>query len=626
MAEKVNTKFFSEFAPTTTQEWMDKITKDLKGADFDRKLVWKTNEGFNVQPFYRLEDMDNLKYLDCYPGDYPYIRGNKKDNNEWYVRQDIVVKNIADANKKALDILNKGVDSLGFVLDAEKEYTKSDIESLLKDICIDCIELNFVCGCKSAQILPILKEVISERGTDAAAIKGGVDLDPLGRLILTGKFCCGNEKEIFDSIKQLAEDSKELKSYNLLEVSGFNFNNSGSSIVEELGFSLAAGVEYLSQMTERGMSINDIAPRIRFHFATGSKYFMEIAKLRAARYLWAKIVKAYEPCCECVCKMNIHSETSEWNKTVYDTHVNMLRTQTETMSAVLGGLDSFTVKPYDSFFRESGVMSERVARNQQLLLKEESHFSKVVDPAGGSYYIEELTEGIANEAWKLFLEVQDKGGYIAAVKEGFVQNTIKETARKRDMAVATRKENLLGTNIFPNFGEQMEEELPACVFEPADMTEEGAEVETIKPYRGAQSFEILRMKTDKYSKKNGRPLVQMFPMGNLNMRKARAQFACNFFACAGFAVADHNGFATVDEGVKVCNENKPKIVVVCSSDDEYADIAPEVFEKLHKDAIIVVAGAPACADELKAKGIINFIHVKANLLEELKRYQSELGI
>jgi len=626
MAEKENTKLFSEFAPTTTQEWMDKITKDLKGADFNRKLVWRTNEGFDVQPFYRLENMDDLKYLDSYPGDFPYVRGNKKDNNDWFIRQDIVVDDIAEANKKALDILYKGIDSLGFVLYADKEYTKGDLDALLKDICLESIELNFVCGCKSVEVLSLLKEIVAERGIDAALVKGGVDIDPLGYLTLKGKYCCGEESELFDTIKRVVLSAKELPAYKLVEVNGANFNNSGSSIVQELGFSLAAGVEYLTQLTERGLGIDEVAPRIRFHFATGSKYFLEIAKLRAARYLWSKIVKAYGPSSDEVCKMNVHAETSDWNKTIYDPNVNMLRTQTEAMSAALGGLDSFTVKPYDSIFQNPSDLSERVARNQQILLKEESHISKIADPAGGSYYIEQLTESIAEEAWRLFLEVQEKGGYIDAIKEGFIQSTIKATAQKRDMAIATRRENLLGTNIFPNFTEKIEKPISSSKLEPTDMTEEGAFVETLKPYRGAQSFEALRLKSDIFSQQNGCPLVQMFPMGNLNMRKARAQFACNFFACAGFDVADHNGFANVDEGVKVCKDNNAKIVVVCSSDDEYVDIVPEVFEKLGKDAIVVVAGAPACAEDLKAKGITNFINVKSNLLEELKRYQAELGI
>mgnify|MGYP000649259778 FL=1 len=387
MAENVNEKLFSEFAPNTTQEWKDKVIADLKGADFDKKLVWRTNEGFNVQPMYRLENMKDLKNLECFPGEYPFVRGNKKNNNEWFVRQDIVVEDVVEANKKALDVLNKGVDSLGFVLSNCKNFTKADMATLLKDICLECIEINFVVCCNKAAILNMFKEYVAEKGFNPEKIQGGINIDPISKLVLEGKFCDPNP---FSVVKATTESTAELKNFKTIEVGGYVFNNSGASIVQELGFSLAAGVEYLDKLTDAGMDVKDIAPRMRFHFATGSKYFMEIAKLRAARYLWAHIVKAYNPCCDGVCKMNIHAETSEWNKTVYDPNVNMLRTQTETMSATIGGVDSFTVHPYDDIFEKTNDFSERIARNQQLLLKEESHFDKIVDPAGGSYYIEEL--------------------------------------------------------------------------------------------------------------------------------------------------------------------------------------------------------------------------------------------
>ena len=624
MAEKENCKLFSEFAPNTMQEWIDKVTVDLKGADFNKKLVWRTNEGFNVQPMYRLENMQDLKNLDCLPGEFPFVRGNKKDNNDWYVRQDIVVEDLAEANKKALDVLNRGVDSLGFVLNGCQEFTKADMEVLLKDFCLECVEINFVAGCKKGSILDAFKAVVEERGIAPEKIQGGINVDPLTALTRKGKNCCDKP---FENVKVNLEKMAAYKNFKTIEVGGYVFNNSGSSIVQELGFSLAAGVEYLDKLTDAGMKIDEVAPKIRFHFATGSKYFMEIAKLRAARYLWAHIVKAYNPSCDCKCKMNIHAETSEWNKTVYDPNVNMLRTQTETMSAVLGGVDSFTVHPFDDTFEcHPSDVAERVARNQQLLLKEESHFAKIVDVAGGSYYIEELTQNIAEAAWKLFLETQEQGGYIEALKKGFVQAAVKATAQARDLAIAQRKENFVGVNQFPNFNEKIDRQLCACIFEPEDETAEGAEIETLKPYRGPAAFEAMRLKTDAFSAKNGRPVVYMFPMGNLAMRKARAQFACNFFACAGFEVKDNNGFKTVDEGVQACLDNKAAIVVLCSSDDEYAGFAPEAFEKLKDKAIVVVAGNPESRPELEAKGLMNYIHVKNNVLEELKGYQVKLGI
>ncbi len=617
-----NDRLFTEFAPNTMQEWLDKVNVDLKGADFNRRLVWKTNEGFSVQPMYRLENMADLKNLDCLPGEYPFVRGKNKDHNNWFIRQDIRVDNVAEANKKALEVLGKGVDSIGFVITGCKEFTKEEMVLLLKDICLECIEINFVIECKKCGIINTFKAVVADRGVDPAKMQGGINIDPLTELTLKGKICC---EDPFAGLQKITAEMDGFKHFKTIEVGGYVFNNAGASIVQELGFSLAAGAEYLDKLTDAGMSIEKVAPRIRFHFATGSKYFIEIAKLRAARYLWAHIVKVYQPCCDSICAMSIHAETSTWNKTVYDPNVNMLRTQTETMSAVLGGVDSFTVRPFDDVFDDPTDFSERIARNQQLLLKEESHFSKIVDAAGGSYYIEELTGYIIEAAWKLFIEVQEQGGYMEALKKGFVQAAVKATAHARDLDIANRKENLLGTNQFPNFNEKIDK-LCDEVLTPANYTVEGAAIETLKPYRGAQAFEALRWKTDRYAVKSGRPLVYMFPMGNLAMRKARAQFACNFFACGGFEVVDNNGFATVDEGVKACLENKAAIVVICSADEEYGTIVPQIYEKLKDKAVVVVAGSPECRPELEAQGIANYVHVRSNVLDELKGYQTKLGI
>ncbi len=324
-------------------------------------------------------------------------------------------------------------------------------------------------------------------------------------------------------------------------------------------------------------------------------------------------------------KLIAHSETNHYNKTVYDPYVNMLRTQTEAMSAALGGADSITVLPFNAIYEETTEFSERIARNQQLLLKEESHLDKIADPSAGSYYIESLTDSIADQVWKLFLEIQEKGGFIAAVKEGFIQNEIKSNGCQTRPKHCFRRENLLGTNQFPNFNEKFSKEMDASVFQPVDFAVEGAEVETLKPYRGAQAFEALRYKTDVYSKENKRPVAFMLTIGNLAFRKARAQFSCNFFAVAGFEVIDNNGFKTIEEGVAAAKAKNADIVVLCSSDDEYAEFAPEAAEKFDNE-ILVVAGNPACKADLEEKGITNFIHVKSNILEELKNIKQSLVI
>jgi methylmalonyl-CoA mutase len=624
--KEAHKKLFTEFPTVTTKEWEGVIQADLKGADYDKKLIWNTNEGYKVKPYYRSEDLKNVDYLDTLPDEFPYVRGDRKDGNNWHIRQDIIVDDIKKANKKALDVLMKGVTSLGFILDPKFEPAIDDIEQLCENIYADAVELNFICFRNSFKVVQHVEKLVKKYNRDLDKIYGSVDFDPIGQYLLKGKFPESAEAS-FDLAKKMIETANHLPNFKVITVNGKYFQNAGATIVEELAFSLAQGVNYLTQLTERGLSINDIAPRMKFQFAVGSNYFMEIAKIRAARMLWAQIVHAYGPCCDTKTKMFIHSTTSDWNKTAYDAYVNMLRTTTESMSSIIGGTDSLTVNPFNIIYEQSTDFSERIARSQQLLLKEESYFDKVTDPAAGSYYIENLTGSIAKETWKLFLEVQEKGGFLEAFKSGFIQKTIKETAQKRDMDIATRKEVLLGTNQYPNPTEFKKDKIESYVFKAFDCTDKNAEVETLKMYRGGQAFEELRYKTDVFARSNKRPKVFMITMGNLAMRRARSQFAGNFFSCAGYEIIDNNGFKTVEEAADSCLNAKAGIAVICSSDNEYTDIAPKLFDLLNEKTIVVLAGYPkAMLEELQNKGLKYFIHMKSNVLETLRLFNKELGI
>ena len=354
-------------------------------------------------------------------------------------------------------------------------------------------------------------------------------------------------------------------------------------------------------------------------------YFMEIAKFRAARLLWAQIVKQYEPKNDDSCQMCVNATTSTYNQTLFDSYVNLLRSQTEAMSAALGSVHSMVVTPFDAPYEEATDFSERIARNQQLLIKEESHFDRIVDPSAGSYYIEHLTDALATEAWKIFLKVEEEGGFLAAIKAGTIQDDINATNVKRHGDAAKRKEFLLGTNQFPNFTEKSEGKKAmscgCCCATASDATEEPA-FKAINSTRLAADFEDLRIHTEETKV----PVAFMLTIGNLAMRQARAQFSCNFLACAGYKVIDNLGFKTVEEGVDAALEAKADIVVICSSDDEYAEYAIPAFKYLNGRAMFVVAGAPACMEDLKAAGIENYIHVKCNVLETLKEYNQKLGI
>jgi len=615
-------KLFSDFSPVTTEQWMEKVTADLKGADFEKKLVWKTNEGFKVKPFYRKEDLEGLKTTDALPGEFPYLRGNKKDNNEWLVRQEIRVDDVKEANAKALDILNKGIDSLSFHVKA-KELNAAYLEMLLEGICAECVELNFsTCQGHVVDLANLLVEYFQKKGYDLNKLHGSINFDYLNKMLVKGK----EKGSLVDTAKALIAATAALPEYRVINVNALTLNNAGAYIYQELGYALAWGNEYMNQLTEAGIPAATVAKKIKFNFGISSNYFLEIAKFRAGRMLWADIVNSYlaEGDCKCAAQMKIHAETSSFNLTVFDSYVNLLRTQTEAMSAALAGVDSMTVVPFDKAYETPNDFSERLARNQQLLLKEESHFDKVIDPAAGSYYIENLTVSIAKQAWDLFLAVEDEGGFYAAVKAGKVQEAVNASNKARHEAVAKRKEILLGTNQYPNFTELAGEKRPleavcCCGSGHHDTCEK--DVPSLNFDRAASEFEALRLQTETSGK---RPKAFMLTIGNLAMRQARAQFSCNFLACAGYEVVDNLGFSTVEEGVEAAVAAKADIVVLCSSDDEYAEYAVPAFKALNGRAMFIVAGAPACMDELKAAGIENFIHVRVNVLETLKEYNAKL--
>ena len=631
MAEQL----FSEFPPVSTQRWEAVIEKDLKGADYTKKLVWKTEEGLSLRPYYRMEHINKMEHLNSAPACFPYVRGTKEHNN-WLVRQGFCVhESYQEANRQALDGIAKGVESVGFCIDGDRECSAGDMATLLSGIDLEKIEVNFE-GCRCTTALNYINrftEYAQKQGVNPQEVRASFDFDPLRRLTTKGTFCLPNNRaERLGSMSRMKAYVEAVQAFPLIRVVGveaYALHSAGAGIVQELGFGLAMGSEYLFNMIEQGLSADEAARRVKFTFAVGANYFMEIAKFRAGRMLWAQIVKAYGVTHEYGMKMKVHAVTSPWNQTVYDPFVNMLRGTTESMSAAIAGVDSLEVLPFDYAFRTPSEFSNRIARNTQIVLKEEAYFDKVVDPSAGSYYIENLTQSIANEAWKLFQEIENKGGYSAAFQAGFVQEEVKATAQKRDKNIATRRDILLGTNQFPNFSEKADADVTQEVVtrlrtaETSEICGAAKTPEALLPYRGAQAFEALRYATEKSGKP---PKAFMLTFGNLAMCRARAQFACNFFAVAGFEVIDNNRFATIEEGVAAAQAAQADIVVACSSDDEYGAAVPQIAQLLGTKCILAVAGEPECKSELEAQGISHFISIKSNVLETLRQYQLELGI
>jgi methylmalonyl-CoA mutase len=628
---------FSEFPPVSAQEWRDKIAVDLKGASFEKRMIWKTGEGFDVNPFYCAEDIAGMATTASLPGMFPYVRGTKV-TNEWLVRQDTDVTDCKAANEKAKKLLaESGVTSLGFHLKGNL-VNAGNIAALLDGICPEKVELNFkTCNRKTVELIGILAEIFRNKGADVTKCTGSVAYDPLKKPLSKG-MALGSEW--IDEAVSVVKAGEALPAYRVLAVNVCSLNDAGSYITQELGYSLAWGNDLLSKLTDAGLPVEIVAKKIKFNFGISSNYFMEIAKFRAARWLWAEIVSAYKPACNCspgccgddcgrdgvctcACKMVAHARTSAWNTTIFDAYVNLLRTQTETMSAAIAGVDSIAVLPYDKSFKAPEEFSERIARNQQLLLKEECHFDKVVDPGAGSYYIEVLTQSLADAAWKLFLEVEDKDGFVASANRGEIQEAVNASNKARRKMVATRRTSLLGTNQYPNFTEKAGEKIEPGLEGACNCGDKNASITKLDFVRGASEFEALRLATEQSGK---RPKVFMLTIGNLAMRLARSQFSSNFFACAGYEIIDNLGFETVEAGVKAAREKKADVIVLCSSDDEYETFAPEAFKRIEKKELFVVAGAPACMDDLKAKGIEHFIHVKSNVLETLQMFNKKLNI
>lgn len=610
-----NEKLFNEFEPISTEKWEEVIQKDLKGADYERKLVWRTDEGFKVRPYYRAEDLKDIDYLNALPNEFPYTRSTKITDNAWEIVQEITEEDLEKANQIAIESVKGGATTLS--LNVKNVQTTNDWGKLLHGIDLNCVGIQLRHASSYLSIVKSFIAYLDEQKIDKKKVKGDINFDAIAYCLSHAKFYRSQNEDLQEAI-ELIKLTADIPHFKIVNIQGILLHNGGATIVQELGYALGMANEYLAFATEHGLTIDQIAEKVEFTFSISSNYFMEIAKLRSARLLWATMLEQYHPQSEKGYQIRLNSVASTWNLTIYDPYVNMLRNTTEGMSAALGGADSITLQPFDAAYKENDEFSRRMSRNPQIILKEESYFDKVVDPAAGSYYIENLTDSIAENAWKLFQSVESEGGIINLILRGDIQKAIEESCQKRNMNIATRKCILLGANQYPNINESMLDKL-------GNKKEEKAGA-GLKTYRGAAAFEELRLATEKYAKTHGRPKVFLLKIGNLAMRQARAGFVTNFFGCAGYEILDNTGFSTVEEGIKAAEAVNANIVVICSSDEEYATLGVEAAKVAKaKGFIFIVAGNPTDSiDALKAAGTDDFIHVKTNVLDCLQHYNSLL--
>jgi methylmalonyl-CoA mutase len=576
-------KLLNEFPPVSTEAWEAVIAKDLKGADYAKKLIWQTAEGLGVKPYYRAEDLAGLEFLDAAPGSFPYVRSARL-SGDWRIREEIDTADLEQANVAARKAVVAGAEEIAFTNVAVRNA--SDLAMLLAGL--QEIPVHFENAGES--LLGLLIERLKER-KDSAPVSAG--WNPLTNLDFAAEVVRTAPVALVP-----------------FTVDGSKFEEAGATAVEEIGFTLAAVVDYLAEMQSRGVDINRAANAVAFSFAIGANYFFQIAKLRALRMLWARAVESFGGSAESA-RARIYARTSRWNETIYDPHVNALRATTEAMSAVLGGADSVTVAPFDECYKRPDEASRRLARNTQIILKREALLAQVADPGAGSYCLEAITDFLAREGWKSMQKIEAGGGYRKAAADGLLTKALEQSMAAREKAIVSRRRVFTGTNQFASASEKALDRIdPMCL---------GGE------RRGAQSYEQLRLRTERHAANGGKlPRVLLAEIGDVKMRGARSTFATNFFACAGFDIVTQR-FESVDE----IAGSDADLIVLCSSDAEYLDVATKLALKLKalgRTTPVIVAGNPESAEQLRAAGVADFIHVRSNPIEVLTKWQQQLGI
>jgi len=568
-----------EFPPVSTQSWEALILKDLKGSDYAKRLIWRTEDGLAVKPYYRAEDISALDYLDASPGQFPFARSTHW-TGDWRIREEIDALDSEQANQEACKAVAAGAEEIAFRDVAVKNA--SDLETLLANL--QEIPVHFENAGES-----LLRLLIEQRHLSLASS----GWDPLTNLDFAAEV--------------VAKAPPSLVPFTF---HGAEFEESGATAVQEVGFTLAAAIDFLAEMQSRKLNINRAAASIAFSFATGSSYFFQIAKLRAFRMLWARAVESFGGSHESA-KARIHARTSRWNETIYDPYVNILRATTEAMSAAIGGADSISVAPFDECYKPPTEASRRLARNTQILLKQEAMLSRVSDPGGGSYCLEVITDFIAREGWKTMQGIEAGGGYRKAWEQGDIKQALQQSLATREKAVVSRRKIFTGTSQHANLSEK--------ALDRIDLAHLNGEK------RGAQIFEQLRLRTERHAAQTGKsPQVLLAEFGNVKMRSARSNFAANFFGCAGFDIVTRR-FDTIEE----IAASGADLIVLCSSDPEYPALAAELIAKLKargRHTPVIVAGYPDSAEQLKAAGVADFVHMRSNPIEVLTKWQEQLGI
>lgn len=699
------------FPPVGYDEWKAVVEKDLKGVPFEKKLITKTYEGIDLQPIYTSKDTAGLPGLNTFPGFAHFIRGTKPGGYlgaSWDICQEIPSGLAEEYNEALRYDLQRGLNAVLLPLDLatqlglDADYAKvhevgyggisisalNSIARALNGVDLTRFPLYVEAGFSSLPMLVILMGYLKKQIIHPAVLRGSIESDPLSFAVRYGEVPALSllYDEMAWTLHWVLKNKINIRT---IAVNTLPYHNAGASAVQELGYAMATGAEYMHQMMERGLTATAAAQHIRFSFGIGTFYFMEIAKLRAARLVWSSLLEAFGVPAESrhIC---IRAKTGLYNQTVYDPYVNLLRITTEAFSAVVGGADSITTSGFDEAQSLPDEFARRLARNTQIILNEEAHLRELIDPAGGSYFVEKLTQDVAQNAWDIFRNIEEAGGMSAALIKGIPQNETGQTAARRAADLAKRKSVLVGTNMYAN---PKEEKLAArqpdydkifikrseylqkyrvsgsadkdavimqkleqmanagdetiidhaleAVLQGATLgeitkalrshTTETYRIAPLKPVRLSEPFEILRDRAEAFQQKTGaKPKVFLATMGPLSQFKARADFSRGFFETGGFEVIYPNGFETANDAAEAAVQSGAGAVAICSTDETYPELVPPLVAAIksrNPNVKIILAGYPKDQIEAHKKaGVNDFIFLGADAVEILSRLQSELGV
>nr|WP_295972340.1 methylmalonyl-CoA mutase family protein [uncultured Bacillus sp.] len=605
------------FPEQTYESWRQKAEESLKGKSL-AGLSRKTYEKIQLKPLYTKEDRDDKK-IPQFPGQGDFRRGSKTlgyIEEGWKIAQKINAPDLEQLKERLTSSMQKGQSVISFI------PTKEIIEELA--VLLEGIDLNTPFAVNAGVYLDEMLAKLEEMN-QSSQISGYIAKDPISLHARTGKGLTAINEEYDCFYENIQKAANVLPNVKTILMDTTVYHNGGASAVQELAIALATAVYHIEQLKDRGMTVEAIVAKMVFQFSIGSQFFTETAKLRAARVLWSKITEAYQVADDLHGQMEISTDTSWFTKTVYDPYVNLLRAGNEAFAAVLGGVQYLHVSPFDETEGTSTEFSERIARNTQLLLKNEARLGTIIDPAGGSWYIESLTDELAEKAWTLFLEIEEKGGITEVLASGWLQAQIEEVKSQRYADIATRRQTIVGTNRYANLQDK-----------PLQMQEAAADtVETdmipVKQERLAEPYEQLRFQAEKLTQIDHAPLSGLICLGQLKQHKARADFIDGFLAPGGIVSVRSDELKTVEEILAFISEKKCDFYVLCGSDAQYAEsglsVVKAIRESFPKIKLYAAGLAPEGEKEAWTEnGVIDFITVKSNCYETLRSFLNEIEV